>query len=325
MPIAYAGLDAYVQKYIHPVLTDTIYDNSPVLTRLEARHREKFTGGVSIQEPIIVGRLNGGAFGRGTGFNIDFVTTDAAIVSTMRGYYVNISLYGWDSMINQGPFSVFSEVESKFQNAALGMAEFLGTNMWLDDAGARALHLTGFKQWIDWGVLYPTIGGQTRNDIMTVGTVGGLNAYTATLTSFLLQSLNTAYNAASFGSEHPDLIVCSRNASSLIWNALQPNQRYVQQKGSGVDVADAGFESFRFNGAEVVIDGYLPTGTNGVMYGLNTRYIHLWRSSNPKFDYGFTGFKETANSIDVAGQFLVASQITCPNPRTSFKLLSTLF
>ena len=39
--------------------------------------------------------------------NIDFVTTDTALVEQMKVYYVSIMLYGFDSMINDGPLSVF--------------------------------------------------------------------------------------------------------------------------------------------------------------------------------------------------------------------------
>jgi hypothetical protein len=69
----------------------------------------------------------------------------------------------------------------------------------------------------------------------------------------------------------------------------------------------------------------MPTGANGVMYGLNTKYIEWYFSTNPKFQYGFTGFKESNNTIDVAGQFLVGSNIVVPNPRSGFKILSTNF
>jgi hypothetical protein len=176
--------------------------------------------------------------------------------------------------------------------------------------------------WYDDGTLYPTIGGITRSDVTPVGTVGGLNAYTTTITTFTLQAINNAYGAAWFGADHPDLIAATQNGWNLIWNAIQPNQRYYDTES---DVATAGFQSFRFNAAEVAVDKYLPTGTNGVMFLLNTKYIEWYFSSNPKFQYGFTGFKEANNTIDVAGQFLVGNQIVVPNPRSGAKVLSTLF
>jgi len=322
MALTLTELDAYTLKYIVPKTTDTIYLNSPVFTRLQSRNKQKFTGGLQIQRPIIVGKLNGDALGRGEAMNIDFVTTDTALVVDLKVYYVNITLFGFDSLRNDGELAVFSQVETKFQNASLKMAKLLATNMYLDDTGARSKHITGFNQWYDDGNDYPTIGGITRSDVTTVGTVGGLNAYTGTLTSFTLQQLNTAYGQAWFGADHVDLIAATQNGYDLIWNALQPNQRYADKES---DVGVAGFQSFRINAAEVVVDKYMPTGTNGRMFGFNTKYIEWFFSTNPKFQFGFTGFKEANNTIDVAGQSLVGSNLVVPNPRSGFKLKSTLF
>lgn len=325
MALTLTEISAYTNTYIVPKSTDTIFKNSPVLTRLQQKNMERFAGGLQIQRPIIVGELNGDAIGRGEAMNIDFVTTDSALVENMKLYYVNISLFGFDSIANDGPEAIFSQVEAKFANASLKMAKLLGVNMYLEgQSPARAKHINGLQEWYDDGVLFPTIGGITRSDVQAVGTVGGLNAYTATLGSFTLGALNTAYGNAWFGADHPDLIAATQNGWNFIWSALQPLQRYMPVQDSS-DLGKAGFQVLQFNGADVVIDKYMPTGTNGVMYGLNTDYIEWYYSTNPKFQYGFTGFKEVNATIDVAGQFLVANNMLIPNPRTGFKLLSTLF
>lgn len=313
-------LDAYVHKYIVGKTTDTIYKNSPVFTRLHTQRMERFNGGLQIQRPIIIGELNGDALGRGEGMNIDFVTTDTALILDMKVYYVNITLYGFDSMKNDGPESVFSQVEMKFLNASMKMAKLLATNMYLSsqDAG-RSKHLEGLKAWYDDGNAYASIGGITRADVATVGTTGGLNAYTAALTTFQLAQVNKAYGEAWFGADHPDLIVMTQNGWNLIWQAIQPNQRY-QDKDS--DVGVAGFQAFRFNGAEVVVDKYMPAT---FCFGLNTAYIEWYFSQNPLFQFGWTGFKGANNTIDVAGQYLVGNQMVIPNPRSGFKLTSALF
>lgn len=323
MALSLQELDAFVHKYIVPKTTDTIFKNSPVFTRLHTQCAEKFTGGLTVQRPIIIGELNGDAVGRGEAFNVDFVVTDTALVQDMRLYYVNISLYGFDSMKDDGPEAVFSQVEQKFTNASQVMAKMLATNMYLSnqDTG-RSKHIEGFKAWYDDGNSYPAVGGITRSDVNTVGSVGGLNAYTATLTNFTMLQVQQAYGEAWFGADHPDMIPCTQNGWNLFWAAMQPNQRYHDKES---DLGVAGFQSFRFNAAEVVVDKYMPTGTYGVMYGLNSKYIEWYFSQNPKFQWGWTGFKESAKSIDVAGQFLVGNTIVVSNPRSGFKLKSTLF
>lgn len=324
MAIPLQEINAYTLQYIVPKSTDVIFKNSPVLTRLQQKNMERFSGGLQIQRPIIVGELNGDAIGRGEAMNIDFVTTDSALVENMKLYYVNISLYGFDSILNDGEAAIFSQVETKFANASMKMAKLLGQNMYLDGQSAgRTKHLDGFAEIYDDGTLYPTYGGVTRSDVQPVGTVGGLNAYTQTgITSFTLSLLNTAYGNAWFGADHPDLIAATQNGWNLIWAALQPLQRYMPVQDSS-DLGKAGFQVLKFNGADVVIDKYMPSGAQGVMYGMNTDYIEWYYSTNPKFQYGFTGFKETNATIDVAGQFLVASNLVGPNPRTGFKLASS--
>ncbi len=322
MALTLQDLDAFTYDFIVPKTTDTIFKHSPVFTRLSTRNMERFTGGLTIQRPIIIGELNGDALGRGEPMNIDFVVTDTALVENMKVYYVNISLYGFDSLKNDGERAVFSLVETKFQNASMKMAKMLASNMYLDSTGARTKHLTGFNQWYDDGNEFTTLGGILRSDVGTAGVVGGLNAYNATLTTFRLTDLNKAYGSAWFGPDNVDLIPSTQLGWNLIWEAIQPNQRYYD---TASDVGKIGFQSFRFNAAEVVVDQYMPTGTLGRMFGLNTKYIEWFFSTNPKFQFGFTGFKEANNTIDVAGQFLSGSQIVVPNPRSGFKLESTLF
>lgn len=305
-----------------------IYASSPVFTRLSQQNAEKFTGNSRVRRPIIVGELNGDFMGRGETMDISFVTTDAAITCDMKVAWVNITLYGFDAMNDDGPEAIFNQVEMKFLNASLKMAKLLAVNMYLNGQSStgRVKYLNGFEEWYDDGTNFPTVGGQTRSDINGIpnGTVGGLNAYQATLTSFTLSQVNTAYGNACWGSDHPDILPVTQNGWNLMWQGTQPSMRYANTDN---DLANIGFQNFKFNAADVVIDRYLPSGTSpmGKMYGMNTAYIEWYFSQVALFQFGWTGFKGVNNSIDVSGQFLVGSNLMVPSPRTGFKLSSTLF
>ena len=326
MALALTELDAYVYQKIVPKTTDVIYASSPTFVRFEQQNAERFSGNTRVQRPIIVGELNGDFMGRGETMNINFVTTDSAITCDMKVAWVNITLYGYDAMNNTGPEAIFNQVEMKFLNASMKMAKILAQNMYLPGQGARSKYLNGFDEWIDDGTNYPTVGGQTRSDVNGIanGTVGGLNAYQATLTTFTLAQLNTAYGNACWGSDHPDLITVTQPGWNLIWQATQPSTRYGNTDN---DLANVGFQNFKFNAADVVIDRYLPSGSSpiGKMFGFNTQYVEWWFSELELFQFGFTGFKNKSESIDVSGQFLCGSNIMVPNPRANFKLASTLF
>ena len=326
MALTWTEVNAYTNKFIVPKSTDVIYKNSPVFTRLSNRNAERFPGGTLIQRPIIYAELNGGTFTKGTTFDISYVNTDTAFTNNIKGYYTNITLYGFDDILNRGPEAVFSQVETKMNNASLKMAKLLATDMYLDGGNTRSTGsntsttqaLDGFQAWVDDGVLYTSIGGITRTDLAPAGVISGANAYTnSSVNAFQLQAVQTAYGAAWFGSDHPDLICATQPGWNAFWNAIQPLQRYMDTQS---DVGKIGFQSFRFNGAEVVIDKYMP---DNFMFGLNTSYIEWYHSDNPRFQYGFTGFKEAQNSIEVSGQYLYAGDIVVPNPRTCFKLSGT--
>ena len=77
--------------------------NSPVFTRLHTRQMERFDGGTQIVRPIMFAELNGSTMTRGTAFDISFVNTDTAFVVNPKGYYVNITLFGFDDILNRGP------------------------------------------------------------------------------------------------------------------------------------------------------------------------------------------------------------------------------
>lgn len=328
MALQLTELDAYVYDKISPVVTDVIYATSPIFTRLSTKNAEKFSGNTRVRRTVIVGELNGDALGRGETMTIGFVTTDCAITCDLKVYWVDITLFGWDAMNNDGPEAIFNQVEMKFLNASLKMAKLMATNMYLNGQSAgRTKHLNGLEEWIDDGnelgaSAFTSVGGQTRSDIQAVGTVGGLNAYTKSLTTFNLQSLNRAYAESTFGADHIDIVAATPAGFQLIWNGTQPAQRFAS---SDNDLAQVGFQNFKFNAADVVVDRYMPSGTNGRMFGLNTNYCEWWFSQVPLFQYGFTGFKGSRDSIDVSGQFLCGSNMMWPNPRTSFKLCSTLF
>ena len=51
MSLSLQELNAYVNSYIVDRTTDTIFNNSPVFTRLHTKNMERFNGGLQIQRP----------------------------------------------------------------------------------------------------------------------------------------------------------------------------------------------------------------------------------------------------------------------------------
>jgi hypothetical protein len=279
---------------------------------------ERFEGGMSIRHPIVYAKLNGGAFAKGGSFNIDKVQTDTALEVYPKYYYVNISLYGPDNVLARGPEAAMSYVESKMFNASGKMADMLGTDLFLDGQGTNSAttQLDGLDAALDTGGTYVSYAGVTRADLgYSTNANQGINAYiNASFTTFSMGGMQTAYGSSWFGNEHVDLIATTQAVWDIIWSKLQPQQRFMEMDN---DLGKIGFQTLRWNGASIVVDQLCPAG---YIFGLNTKYILFYISTVPKYQFGFTGFKEVQNSDDVAGQYLYAGNLLVTAPRLMFKL-----
>jgi hypothetical protein len=315
MALTYDDLTSKTNRFIVPRLVDAVYKSSPVFTRLRTNNMERFEGGTKITHPIMYAELKGGAFGRGATFDTSYVQTDTALEILVKFYYVNVTLFGTDNVLNRGPEAAMMYVESKMVNAAGKMAKLLGTDLWLDGQGTNSttIQLDGFQASIDNGNTFASYAGITRADIASGNNVG-INAYSASVPTLSLTSVQTAFGASWFGSEHVDMIATTQSVWDIFWQKIQPQQRFMEESS---DVAKIGFQSFRFNGSSVVVDQYCPSG---YMFGMNTKYIQFWISTLPKYQFGFTGWKEAQQTDDVAGQYLFAGNLLNVAPRLMFKL-----
>jgi hypothetical protein len=316
MALTYDDLTSKTNKFIVPRMVDEVYKSSPLFTRLRSKNMERFEGGSTIRHPIMYAKLKGGPFTRGGSFDTSYVQTDTALEVNVKYYYVNVTLFGIDNVLNRGPEAAMSLVEAKMVNASGRMADLLGTDIFLDGQGTNSspIALDGLDASIDDGSNYTTYGGITRTDVSSAAS-SGINAYVVNSQGTLtLAAVQTAYGSAWFGREHVDLIVCPQTVWDIFWNKIQPQQRFREESS---DVAKIGFQAMRYNGASVTVDQLCPTG---VMWGLNTKFIQFWITTMPKYQFGFTGWKEAQNTDDVAGQYLFGGNLLNVGPRYMFKI-----
>lgn len=354
IPTSVADINAFTNRFLVPKATNVVYKESPLFVRLINRNNVAFPGGTSITEPIIYAELTGGAFAKTGTFDTAYVQTEAAWNVALKYYYTGITLYGTDSVLNRGREAAFSVVEMKMANAAMKMAKLLATDFYKDGQTSssdvttsggllsESTSFDGLLAWIDDGnsvgtttytaattiaKSFETVGGLTRDDLFAstptftgattpLTALGGGNSYVNRgFTSFSLPEINKAMGYATYGRKSPDMLVCTQTGWNKFWNAIQPNQRYMEESS---DLAKIGFRSFQFNGASVVVDQYAP---EQVLWMLNTDTIKLYVSDNPKYQLGFTGFKEAQNSDNYVGQFLFGGALVVPSPRHNAKVI----
>lgn len=348
MALTYQDITAFTNKYIVPKSTDVIFKTDPLFVRILKKNRMKFEGGTSIQRPLMYAELASSFFSRGDQFDTGYRVTDTAFQVNMKFAQTNITLLGTDNVLNRGPEAAFSIVETKFANASATLSKLLSQRMYLDGQGvlSNTQSFDGLIAWVDDGNSNATytsltdirrsfaaVGGITRSDIVTPPSTGdetpysavnGINAYTnRAFSTFTLPDVNKAYQMASWSSDTPDLMVATNGGWNKIWDATVPLQRYENKDN---DLANVGMRSFKFNFADVVVSKYMQDiigSTYGMVLGLNTEYLEFYVSADEKFQFGFTGFKEAQNSIDVSGQFLFAGNLVVPSPRSHFKLVGS--
>src|SRR5438132_12856996 len=131
-----------------------------------------------------------------------------------------------------------SYVETKLVNASGKMAKLLGTDQFLDGQGTNSsiINLDGLQAAIDDGTTYTAYAGVTRTDIASGANVG-INGYKASAATLSLAAVQTAYGATWFGNEHVDLMPTTQVVWDVLWNKLQPQQRFLEESS---DVARVG-------------------------------------------------------------------------------------
>ena len=315
MALTYNDLTSKTNRFIVPRSVDVVYKSSPLFTRLRTNRMERFEGGNFITHQIMYAPLKGGAFSRGQAFDTSYVQTDTALQVNIKFYYINMTIYGADNVLNRGPEAAMLLVESKMANASLAMAQNLATDLFNDGQGTNSsvISLDGLDGAIDDGTNYAAYGGVTRTDISASANTG-INSYYASMPTLSLSGVQSAFGASWFGNEHVDLMIATQPVWDIFWSKIQPQQRFEEESS---DVAKIGFRSMRFNGASVTVDQYAPAGK---MWGLNTKYIQFWITTMPKYQFGFTGWKEAQNNDDVTGQYMFAGNLLVVGSRLMFKL-----
>jgi hypothetical protein len=257
-------------------LADNVSKNNALLARLEKKGKRKpVSGGRQIIQELEYGE--NGTFGWYSGYdplNISPSDVFTAAAFDWKQASVAVSISGLEELMNSGEDAMIDLLEARIENAERTMKNQMAAAIYGDGTAAGGKALGGLA------LLVP--------DDPTTGTVGGINRATWTFwrsTSFDATtdggSAMTAANAIGYmnrvwlnlvrGTDKPDLICADNNYYRAYMEALQPQQRFTS-----ADMAQAGFESLKFQSADVVFDG--GVGGNcpaNHMYFLNTDFLYL--------------------------------------------------
>lgn len=272
-------------------VADNVSKSHALLDRLEKKGKAKpADGGRRIVQEIEF--AENGTFGWYSGYdtlNIAPQEVFSAAEFDWKQNAVAVSISGLEQLMNSGDEAFIDLLESRMSNAERTMKNQMGLAVYGDGTAAGGKAIGGL--------------GLLIADTNTSGTVGNINRANwsfwrnqsfsavadfggAMTTANVLDYMARVWLTLVRGTEKPDLIMADNNYYRLYWGSLLPQQRFMS-----AGMAEAGFESLRYQSADVVFDGGIGGGcpTNH-MYFINSDYVYL--RHHPKRRYVALGEKQ---------------------------------
>ncbi len=252
-------------------LHDNMSKNSAVLNRLKQKGKMKqISGGTKILEELEYGE---GDMVWYSGY--DTITYQQKQLFTAAEYAlklcaVPVAISGEELLMNSGSEQIMDLFEKRVDNAEKTLIKKMSAAVYGDGTGSSGKEIGGLALLVADDPTTGTVGAINRAE---VGNEFWRNQVVATeiTKDNILQKMNELYLKCSRGSDKPDLIVGDDSLYTLYDLTLMDLQRF-----SNPNVAEGGFISLKFKGADVIYDGgqggNCPTNH---MYFLNTDYIYL--------------------------------------------------
>lgn len=263
-------------------IADNVTKNNALLNRLKERGRVKtVSGGVKIlQELSYVENTSSGWY---SGYDT-FTTTPTDVLTAaefvIKEAYCLISINGLEMSQNRGKEQMIDLMESRVENAESTIENLIATGAYSDGTASTGKQIGGLQLLV---AATPT-----------TGTVGGINRATypywrnaskaatadygaAKSAANIIPYFGKMFNSLVRGSDSPDLIVSDANDYGKLTDAMTDRQIISDPK-----MAESGFTTLKYRGADVVLDGGIggacPVDTS---YFLNTKYLFY----RPMADY----------------------------------------
>jgi len=216
---------------------------------------------------------------------------------------------------NVGKAQVLDLMESRIRNAERTIRNNIVVGMYSNGTGSSGKQIGGLQLLLADDPSSGTVGGVDRaswtfaaNQTYDASTDGG----TAATTSNIQTYMNNLYLQCSRGPDKPDLIMADSVYYALFWGSLQAIQRI-----SDARMGEAGFQSVKFAGADVVYED--STGMPAShMYFCNTDYLFMRYASRRNFTP--LDRVQSINQDAVVQLITFAGNLTCSN----FSLQGTL-
>lgn len=259
-------------------LADNVTENNAILTMMKESGRIKTFGGgnVILQELEFAENSTVKNYSGYETLDISPSEVMSSASFDIKQKAVAVSISGLEELQNSGKEQMIDLLEARVSNAEKSIMNAIAADMYSDGTADGGKQIGGLQLLVADTPTSGTVGGIDRgtwtffrNISFDATTDGGAAATAANIQGYM----NRVWVQVCRGRDKPKLIMADNNYYSLYWNSLQGIQRIVDSSGK---LANLGFDTIKFNGAEVVLDGGYGGGcpTNH-MYFLNTDYLHF--------------------------------------------------
>ena len=285
------------------VIADNMTKNNALLNRLNKRGRVKpVSGGRTIVQELSYAENS--TYQRYSGYELLNVSPSDVISAAEYDWKqasVAVTISGLEQAQNSGEDALIDLLEARIDVAEKTMQNNLSLDMYSDGTASSGKQVGGLQLLVADTPTSGTVGGINRasysfwrNQAFQATTDGGSAASAANIQRYF----NSLYQRTTRQTDKVDLIVADGNYYNFYLNSLQAIQRITSD-----EMAQAGFQSLKYMGADVVFDGGVGGGCPANhAYFLNTNYI-FWR---PHRDRNMVPL-DTVNSInqDASVQLIV--------------------
>lgn len=278
-------------------LQDNVSKNNALLNRLKKKGKVKtVSGGRTIVQEMEY--AENGTFKRYSGYEVLNIAPSDVFTGAEFNYAqaaVAISMSGLEMLQNSGENAIIDLLESRIANGERTMTNNIALDCYSDGTADGGRQIGGLQLLVSTTPTTGTVGGIDRstsigsfwrNKKFSGVTDGGAAVSSANILSYM----NRLYLQLVRGADAPDLIVADNNFYRLYLESLQSNQRFSSQ-----DMAQAGFQTIKYMGADVVLDGGYGGGSPvNTMFMLNTDYLYF----RPHADRFFTPLGDERFSVN---------------------------
>lgn len=258
-----------------PDLIDNFFKSNPLFARMLARNNVKLDGGYFVRQNLIYAGVGGGSHATGTPYDTSLKQWMTYLLFPWVELYAPLAMDEAEEARNQGAAAVVDYALSLEKVAELTLFDTFGTQLFAASPGAIDMNslvtcIPGYNTGVTYGGIVADTSAQgtaIAPNSGNVNTVGG---------AFSWDLMQTAYGAATYGSEEPDLIITTQALYNKMLLRAIPAQRWRSEDLKKV----FGAEGLGFNRADIMVDQHCAAG---YVFFLNTKYWKLVLNRNRAF------------------------------------------